>query len=172
MHCKRNGSLKLEQKKGMLTLEVFRIKKNESNSYAYGLYATRDQAIKSMPKEADFSIRQLKLDPKKIWDTISKEEVLSQGVYRQDEFGMNWTVESQEYQSEEDAEKDDDDGFVLCDYDWHDPEDSDILEDGAEYTFEVDGDIFQGVFCGDVGTFVTEKGQEYRVEDTVQFKRN
>lgn len=123
-------------------MEVWRIFKNENKSFAYGIYATREDAIKFMPKVITGELTKLKKVNTKYSDTTFSE-LKETGHYINKECGFDWEVVKSTYQTADDEERSHSEEL---DSEWHDMSELGLLHDGHNYDICLfDGTEYKGV---------------------------
>ena len=150
-------------------MQVWRIFKKEVGMYAYGIFNTWHNAVMAIPWEVEATYRRFHYPRKQCWADISKQDAITQGVYYNKEFGLDWVVKAtilEDYREEEPVAEE-------YSYNWHDIGDVWILEDQQLYNIKVaGGEIFGRVTYDETaGEFYDDEGNEYPVEEVLEVQR-
>lgn len=139
---------KLPVKEGIRDMQVWRIKRLETDEFIDCMYGTRIQAAGAMVRMVEFTFWQKGYDRKKRWDDISPAETVRLGEYFNEEYGFHWKVVEYDYI---DFNK----KFDIKVIGWHD--NIELMEDGTEYTVElINGDIVTGICDSTYGLLCSE----------------
>jgi len=124
-------------------VEVWRIYRNENKSFAYGIYATREDAIKFMPKVIADELTKFKKQKTKYADTTYKQ-LCKTGHYIHKECGLDWEVVKSSYQTSDDEERSLQREEI--DDSWHDMSELGLLKDYHSYDIRLlDGTEYKNV---------------------------
>lgn len=145
-------------------MEVWVIRRHETGGYAYGMYATRVHAIKSLPAliKSTFLIEKRMMSM--LWFSIQLHEVVNSGIYYNEMYKMYWTIESIDWTTKNEEEIE-----VRLPISWFTNEL--FLEDGKLYDIRLTDDTIVNNVVFDEGNGLFFSGEdEIIIEDVNEFK--
>lgn len=134
-------------------MEVWRIRKNESGSFVYGLYGSKEDAKKYLPKLIGDEFSKHRWPSSDKYTDISLSVIKETGKYINKKYGLDWEVVCGSYETSDSDENSS--GAFELDYDWHDISEMGFLHDEEYYDVQLlDGSSFNSaLFIEDEGVF-------------------